>query len=654
METDEKLLNDFEKTSYTQWVEIAEKALKGKKIESLIKRNSDGIEIKPIYTYDNTDLTIEEMNTFPGEFPYIRGINKPDNIKSPAVSQIIPEFSPEAFNKTLLKYINAGQNAIYIKFISNTVNPEKYTHGVLVNDSNDFNIIFRDIDISKYKIYLETDYSTQYAYDLFEKYLNTLDIEDKMPDLFICSDPIAYLINTGGSNYSVFDYLDCFYRSTENQKHLNTKVINANGTIYARKGASPIQEVTYALADALDYIEHYLDNYYDLDEIAGKIHFTVTIGNDFFFEIAKIRAMRAVWAFIIKELGGNEESQKLSIRLVTNPVSHSPLDIETNILRATSQVASALIAGCDTITVLPHTFPYYSTDDLALRLAKNIQLVLIHETDLLDTTDPAGGALYIETLTKEIIEKLKSALEEISGKGGMLEALKQGFIQNKIKEARDRYSSGIFTRKQVLVGVNKYPNPKDEIQKINNVNVKNDLQNYLQSFKDKIFPLYFDEQPVEIEPLDDFTPAEVFYRLRLRGLELQKATGQKPVVFIAAMGKINEHKARVDFTRDFLTVGGFDIIYNENGYDTVEAAAEDWAKAGTDIFAICSSDEKYIETVPELVKKFKEIRPDSFAVLAGYPKDKAADYEKAGIDEFIYLKTDLVAVINKLYSRIEK
>ena len=649
MEADEKLLNEFEKISYQKWVEIAEKALKGKKIDDLIKLNQDDIEIKPIYTPDNININISE--TLPGDFPYLRGINPPSKISPPAISQIIPEFLPENFNKKLLKFINSGQNSIYIKFIPHTLNPDKYTHGVLVTDSNDFNIIFRDIDISKYKIYFELDYSTQYVYDLFEKYLNTINIDENKFELYLCSDPIAYLLDIGGSNYSVFDYVDCFYRSTENQKHKNTKVINANGTIYARKGATPLQEITFAFASALAYIEHYLDNDYNLDEIARKIHFTISIGNDFFFEIAKIRAMRAVWAFIIKELGGKEESGKLSLRLVTNQISHSPLDIETNILRATSQVSSALIAGSDSVTVLPYTFPYYSTDDFALRVAKNVYLVLMHETDLLNTLDPAGGSWYIESLTNEIIEKLKSALTEITEQGGIIEALKNGYVQKTIKEKRNAKLSDLLTRKQVLVGVNKYPNTNENVANVDDI--RKELQKYLKEPFEKVFPLYFDEQPVEIEALDDYSPTEIFRDLRLKANAIEQKTGHKPSVFIAALGSIKEHKARVDFTRDFLATGGILIDYNQKGYETTDEAAADWTKSDTNIFVICSSDERYIDTVPDLVEKFKSIRPDSLAILAGYPKDKVKEYQAAGIDEFIHVKANIISVIDKLYKKIE-
>jgi len=97
MEADEKLLNEFEKISYQKWVEIAEKALKGKKIDDLIKLNQDDIEIKPIYTPDNININISE--TLPGDFPYLRGINPPSKISPPAISQIIPEFLPENFNR---------------------------------------------------------------------------------------------------------------------------------------------------------------------------------------------------------------------------------------------------------------------------------------------------------------------------------------------------------------------------------------------------------------------------------------------------------------------------------------------------------------------------------------------------------------------------
>jgi methylmalonyl-CoA mutase len=650
---DKNLLDNFDKPSYEDWVKIAEKSLKGKKITDLITSDYDGLETKPIYNFEDIEHLREQLANLPGEYPYLRGLEHPPAKMKPAVCGIIPGFRPEQFNKQLIKMLNAGQNAIHIKFISPETDTSTYTHGVVVTESDDFKTLLANVDLTKYPLYIEFDYSSGYAFDLFEKYLNTLDIDNDELNINVCFDPIANLADKGYTKYPLFDLLYCLNCTTENEKHKNSRLININASVYKRKGAGTVQEIAYALAEALEYIYHLLDYDNDIDEIAQKIHFSVSIGSDFFTEIAKIKAMRAFWAFIVRELGGNEKSQKMSLHLISDSTNKSPLDKETNILRETVETVAAIIAGADTLLLYPYTFPFEQADEFSLRVTKNIQLVLQHETDLLTTIDPAAGSTYIEALTNQIIKKIKDIIHEIDEMGGFLAALKQGYIQKEIKATADKRMINILTRKDTLVGVNKYPNKNDTIGNINKLSVQDELQQYLDNLDYDTAPPYLDEEPTKIEAIEDFNPAGFFYRLRKRAADYEKASGKKPLAFIAALGTVKEHKARVDFTRDFLATGGFEIEYNGTGYKTYNDAIADWEKSEARVFVICSTDENYKTTVPELCNKFKSVKQNSTAVLAGYPKNKINEYKQAGIDFFIHLKSDIAKIINELYSKIE-
>ncbi|GEM_PF-1176895 len=647
------LLDDFNKQSYDEWVNIAEKSLKGKKISKLTKTNYDGIEIKPIYNPDDLGQLSEQLANIPGEYPYINGTSSLPEHHKPAVCGIISAFRPKEFNEQLLHLLNAGQNAIHIKLVSPDDDLSQYTHGVVITSLSDFEIIFTNIDISQYPLFIEFDYYTNYAFDLFEKYLNSLDLDADELNINICFDPIANLLNLGYSQYGLFDFLGCINCTTENEKHINTKLININGTIYKNKGCGTVQEIAFALAEALEYIYKLLDFDYPIDEVATKIHFTISIGSDFFSEIAKIRAMRAFWAFIIKELGGNDESQKLTVHLVSDLTNKSPLDKETNILRETVETAAATIAGADTLLLYPYTFPFEQTNELSQRGAKNIQLILQHETDLNSTLSPAAGSWYIESLTNEMLNKIKELLNDIDKQGGLLAALKQGYIQEQIKETASKKLNDILSGKSSFIGVNKYPNPKDNIDSIYNLPVQTELQDYLDKLDCDIPAPFLENEPLQIEALDDFRPADIFYNLRRRSMEYEKSSGRKPLVFIAAIGSIKEHKARVDFTRDFLATGGFHIQYNEKGYSDTDDALTDWEKSEANIFVVCSTDAHYIKNVPELCKKFKKSKPESKGVMAGFPKEKIEEYRQAGIDYFIHFKSNIVVIINELYNNIK-
>lgn len=648
-----QLLNEFEAKSYSDWVDLAEKTLKSKKIETLFRKNYDGIIIEPYYSEDHKEVIPGQSDNQPGQYPYLRGYSTKIGNNQFKINQIIPEFRPELFNKRLKKLLATGQNSIYLKILPASTNAEKYRHGVIINSINDFEKIFKDIDLSLYNLYLEYEHASYYAIDLFEKYLNSKDYESEKLSIYYYFDSIAQLLESGKCDYNVFDFTDCIFRTTENFKHINTKRIHLNGEIYARKGASSVQEIALTLAEALAYISHYIEFDYEIDEILTNIHFTITIGNDFFFEIAKIRALRAVWAFIVKELGGNEKNTKVNLRLVPSLINKSPLDKETNILRITSETASAILAGCDTLSVYPYNYPFEVTDDFNLRITKNIQLVLLNETDLLYSYDAAGGAWYIESLTKEIIEKTKELLSQIEKTGGIIKALEEGFVQNLIGETISKRLNNIAIRKETLVGVNKYPNSNENLQNNSIEKLRKELRDYTKANYIKIGPPHYDEMPLSIEAMEDYMPAKLFYDLRKRAENLENELNKKISVFIAAMGTIKEHKARVDFIRDFLVVGGFKIEVNEKGYTSINDAVKDWKKSKAEIFAVCSSDEIYKKIINELVNDFKTVRPGSIAILSGYPEEKAEKYKQAGIDYFIHNKANIIETINNLLENIK-
>lgn len=645
------LLKEFEKTSYSDWVKLAEKSLKGKKVEDLIKMNLDGIEIEPYYSRDHFFEIEGQSDNLPGKFPFIRATSA--TRKQPSICQIIPEFLPEKYNEKLKKLLSAGQNSIHLKILPVTTDARKFRHGVLIQSVDDFEKIFKDIDLEEYPVYLEFEHSSYYAIDLFEQYLNSHNFDDTNLHLFYGLDSIAQLIDTGQCQYNVFDFIDCIFRTTENLKHINTKRINPDGSIYARKGASPVQEIAFVLSEAISYIEHLLNSDYEIDDILRNIYFTIVVNGNFFEDIAKVRAMRAVWAFIVRELGGTEENAKADINLISTLTNKSPLDKETNILRTTTETASAILAGCNTFTVYPYTYPFEISDDFALRIGKNIQLVLLNETDLFSSIDPAAGSWYIETLTKEIIEKTKQLLNEIDKQGGILKALENGFVQNLIQSDANEKLNNIALRKEIYVGVNKYPNEKDKLQNESIKNMQNELSEYISSNPTETKVPFYDTMPISVQALDDFIPATIFFELRKKAENIIKQTGSEANVFVAAFGSLKEYKSRVDFTHDFLGTGGFKIEDNGKGYSTIDDALKDWKKSEARIFAICSTDEIYSEISKNLVDAFKSAKPQSIAILAGNPKEKIEEYKSAGIDYFIHIKANIIELLDELLNKIK-
>jgi len=156
-----------------------------------------------------------------------------------------------------------------------------------------------------------------------------------------------------------------------------------------------------------------------------------------------------------------------------------------------------------------------------------------------------------------------------------------------------------------------------------------------------------DGQKVAVEPVRVYRGAETFESLRKATDDFLAKTGSRPKIFLANMGPIPQHKARADFSIDFFRLGGFEVITNK-GFPDVDKAAEAALGSGAKIVVICSTDKTYPDLVPPLTRKLKEAEPDTTVILAGYPKDYVEAFKEAGVDDFIFMNADVVALLTKL------
>jgi len=310
--------------------------------------------------------------------------------------------------------------------------------------------------------------------------------------------------------------------------------------------------------------------------------------------------------------------------------------------------------------------------------------------------DPAGGSYYVESLTKEVADAAWNEFKKIEEMGGILEALKSGYLQNEIEGVVAQRTRDIKKRRNVIVGTNMYTDPGEEKPKIVNPNhekLYKKRAEFLQDFRvesnveknseivDKLNSLVDTdskecinigteallagatlgeithaaraktEESISIEKLNTHRAAEIFEDLRNRALKIQKETGSKPKVFLANMGPVKQYKARADFSRGFFEVGGFEVIYPA-GFDSVEAAVNAALNSEVSTIVICSTDNTYPDLVKPLTGGIKRTNPDISVILAGYPKEQIDAHKEAGVDNFIYLGADAYEVLSDLMNNL--
>jgi methylmalonyl-CoA mutase len=465
---------DFPPSSYEKWKEAAISDLRGKSFKGeLFTETDEKIILKPIYTQSNIK-NVDQVRSFPGNEPYVRG-TKADGymVKSWDICQEIPAFSAEEFNTSLKHDLLGGQTAVLLlpdrafqlgKDPDDAVSDDIGQGGISISQLDDFCSALAGIDIQKYPLYIDPGFSSLTIMMMLVAYTEKYKINTKNIRAYIGGDPLGFLVREGmlpAPLNRVFDHMkwSVCWAKTHFPK---MRAVGVNSAPYHNSGAHVVQELAFAVASGVEYINCLQNRNLNIDEIAQSIHFSFCTGSFFFMEIAKYRAAKALWSKIVKEYGGSSESQKINIHARTSTYNKCVYDPYVNMLRATTESLSAIIGGVNSLHTSAFNESFTYPDEFSRRIARNTQLILEKEVHLRNPIDPAGGSYYIEALTAEVAEKAWDLFQEIEKMGGMLKAIQQEFPQNKIAEVAARKKKDIASRKSILVGTNMYANAEEK------------------------------------------------------------------------------------------------------------------------------------------------------------------------------------------------
>jgi methylmalonyl-CoA mutase len=240
------------------------------------------------------------------------------------------------------------------------------------------------------------------------------------------------------------------------------KTIGIKGSIFHNAGADAVRELAFSLSSAVEYIEQMFERGLKIDAIARTIRFTFGIGPFYFMEIAKLRAARILWSRIIEACGGDEESQKMTIHGSTSLYSQTRKAPYVNMLRTTTEAFSAVVGGVDSLHANAFNELCGKTDRFSRRIARGIQIILKEEAHLDRLIDPAGGSYYVERLTHEVANKAWNQFLKVQKKGGMLNALQQGYVREEIEAVAEKREKDTAEGKRIIVGINAYTDESGE------------------------------------------------------------------------------------------------------------------------------------------------------------------------------------------------
>ncbi|PJZ43897.1 methylmalonyl-CoA mutase family protein [Leptospira brenneri] len=403
-------------------------------------------------------------------------------------------------------------------------------------------------------------------------------------------------------------------------------------------GASIGQELAYSLSWGVDYLNRHIDAGVAIEDAASNLWFWTGIGSDYFTEIAKLRALRILWTEILNAYKpGLGESLPALIVAQTSNFQFTAYDPYVNMLRGTTAAMSAVMGGADFVAVLPFDSEYSAQQELGKRIARNSQLLLRYESFLDKVEDPAAGSYYLEVLTKKLAETAWTKFQTIEKEGGFLQALQKGNLQKEISVRADKKRNALATKKEILLGTNQYPLPSERHPEL-----KTSLEETSNEISTKKNTTYSPLLPVRLSYEFD----------KWRNLtDLHIAAGKKlPKIFLLTIGDLTMRKARAGFSSNFLGCLGYEIIDNL-GFSSVKEGVTKAKEQASEIVVLCSSDEEYATYLPEFASEMKSQLPNSWKLLAGYPKDLIAEAESLGIDDFIHMKRNIVEFMEKAQTK---
>jgi len=598
--TKEKLFSEFQAPTKQEWLDKIGVDLKGADFQKrLVWKTPEGFSVQPFYQRDD----VEKLSTpysMPGEFPFVRGNKKNDNTWY--IRQEIEADDAKAANAKALDILNKGIDSLSFTIPGDSVSAEFVE--VLLKDiycdcvELNFNTCKRhSVELAEILV----AYFEKKGYDK-EKIVGSIDWDPM--DKILQGKPVDHIM----------DIMNTYAVPLVNtlKDYPNFRCITVNAVNLSNKGAYCMQELGYALAWGNEYMQQLTDAGVDATLAAKKIKFNMGISENYFMEIAKFRAGRMLWAEIVKQYNPQCDCAcQMIVNAITTEYNMTIFDAHVNLLRSQTETMSAALAGVHSIVVTPFDAAYEKPDDFSERIARNQQLLLKEECHFNIVVDPSAGSYYIETLTESLAKEAWKEFLAVEEKGGFLEAIKSGAVQEDIDATNAKRHTLAAQRREFILGTNQFPN--------------------------------FNEKSEGKRPLNNTRLAADFENLRLA----TEGAAKQPVAFMLTIGSLVWRQARAQFSCNFLASAGYKVIDNL-GFSTVEEGIEAAMKVNADIVVLCSSDEEYAEYA---IPAFKALNNRAMFVVAGAP-ECMEDLKKEGIENFIHVKVNQLETLKEFNAKL--
>jgi len=433
---------------------------------------TSSLPVQRLYTpLDIAGLDYERDLGFPGEFPFTRGVQPTMYRGRPWTMRQYAGFgTAEESNQKFRYLLSQGQTGLSVAFDLpsqlgyDSDDPMAIAEvgqvGVAIDSLYDMETLFEGIPLDKVStsmtinapaaVMLAMYIATGEKQGVPSEKLNGTTQNDVLKEYVARG---TYIFPPGPSVRLAADIMEYC------AKHVpQWNTISISGYHMRDAGSTAAQEIGFTFANACAYIDAALAKGLDIDEFAGRISWIFNTHNNFFEEIAKYRALRRLWATMLKERYGSKDPRSMMFRTHTQTggstlVAQQP---ENNIVRAAIQTLAAVLGGVQSIALSCFDEALALPTDEAQRMALRTQQIIAHETGVTDTVDPLAGSYFVEYLTNELEAKAREYMRQIEEQGGSIAAIEKGWIQAQIAEASWEYQRSVDEKREIIVGVNDY------------------------------------------------------------------------------------------------------------------------------------------------------------------------------------------------------
>jgi len=671
------LLGEFPAPTREEWRSAAEALLKGAPFEKKMRtRTVEGIVLEPIYDRESVE-GLPHLGRMPGGPASPRGATASGYLADPwDCLQEITAGDPAEFNRQLLDGLRRGQSGVLLSpdwattllcDPSEASRGEVAACGLSLARLEDLKRALDGVLPEAVSIHLKPGCAMVPMAAFLAGWSAEVDADPSRIRGALHSDPIGHWVSAGSLPASYEAMMDQLRLSWDlvSQSLPRFALVGCSGVPFHMAGASAVDELALVLGEAVEYLRQLGSRGLSVAEVAERMVFTFALGSDFFMELAKVRAARIAWARV-QEAFGIEEPTPMRIVGRTGFFNKTVFDPYVNLLRTTTEAFCGVLGGVEALTVGTFDECVRESDAFSRRIARNTHTILAEECELARVVDPAGGSWYLESLTDEVVRAAWSRFQEVEAAGGVADAFRSGGVAAMCGHSRAERENRLNQRRFSLIGTNVYANPTEVPMDSRlpdygtlhgecaaRAEPRSDLELHADDpvglveaarkgatvgdYRRALLP---GAAPSEVtEALPHHRLAEDYEKLRKAAFAYEKENGTAPKLFLANLGPLRKHKLRADFTRGFFGPGGFEVVYPQ-GFEDPEAAAAAFADSGASVAVVCGADDQYGESFVPFARALKAAVEGATVILAGHPGERETEYREAGMDEFIWIKSD--------------